>query len=58
MVREALVDKLGYGKRKNYELNIDKLIYKYQQGVTHENLLMEGILDDQSSMRQTEFLKI
>ncbi len=57
MVREALVDKLGYGKRKNYELDIDKLIDKYQQGTAIEDLLAEEIIVDESGGQSNRIFK-
>jgi altronate hydrolase len=57
LIREALVAKLGYGKRKNYELNIDKLIDHYYQGLTIENLLNEEILVEESAFPENRIFK-
>jgi altronate hydrolase len=44
MIREALVEKLGYHKPKNYLLDVDKLISQYQSGVNTQKILEEEIL--------------
>jgi altronate hydrolase len=57
MVREALVDKLGYGKCKNYELDINKLIDRYQKGAAIESLLAEEIIVDESRSESLRIFK-
>jgi altronate hydrolase len=47
MLREALVEKLGYGKLKEYELNIDKLVQHYQRGAAANTFLTEDILTEE-----------
>lgn len=49
MVREALVDKLGYGKPKSYDLTVEKLVKQYQAGSSIEQLLAEDILVEEAN---------
>lgn len=44
MLRELLVDKLGYHGPKTIELDVDKLVRSYSSGATAESFLTEDIL--------------
>jgi altronate hydrolase len=57
MVREELIDKLGYGKRKSYEIDVAKLIDKYQQGIAIDYLLKEEIILDRSIVETNKIFR-
>jgi altronate hydrolase len=57
MVREALVDKLGYGKPKSYDLNVEKLVKQYQAGSSVEQLLDEDILVQEAASMEHRIFK-
>jgi altronate hydrolase len=57
MVREALVDKLGYGKPKSYDLNVEKLVKQYQAGSSIEQLLAEDILTQEAASSEHRTFK-
>lgn len=53
MLREVLLNKLGYGTRKNYHLDIDRLINSYQQGATIDEFLKAEIITDKFAKDST-----
>jgi altronate hydrolase len=57
MVREALVDKLGYGKPKSYDLNVEKLVKQYQAGSSIEQLLAEDIVTEEATSTEHRIFK-
>jgi altronate hydrolase len=44
MIREALVEKLGYHKPRQYQLDVEKLVHLYQSGSSVETLLDQDVL--------------
>ncbi len=44
VLNQALVEKLGFGRKKHLGLNVDKLISAYTSGATSESLLEEDII--------------
>lgn len=44
MLRELLVEKLGYHKPKSFGLDVDKLVQRYQQGASASSFLTEDVL--------------
>ncbi|MEL0651059.1 altronate dehydratase family protein [Algibacter sp. TI.3.09] len=46
VLKQALVEKLGYGKKQHLGLNVDALINDYKSGVSAEAMLEKNILKD------------
>ena len=52
VLNQALVEKLGFGRKKHIGLNVDKLIDAYTNGASEEAILNEDIIE--SSTAQTK----
>jgi len=44
LIKEILLDKLGYQKPKSYGLDINKLVERYQSGASADTILSEDVL--------------
>lgn len=49
VLKQALVEKLGFGKKQHLGLDVDSLISDYKSGVSTENLLEKDILKESES---------
>ncbi|MGB5355469.1 MAG: altronate dehydratase family protein [Eudoraea sp.] len=52
LVEEALAEALGYATKKNYHINTDLLIRKYQMGASSEDLSNTTIISTQEEYQQ------
>jgi altronate hydrolase len=52
VLKEALVDKLGFGKQQHLELDVDSLIDAYKKGATTEAILNKDILKGEQQQVQ------
>jgi altronate hydrolase len=43
LLREILLDKLGYHKPQSYKLDVDKLVHRYREGASAHSFLTEDI---------------
>jgi altronate hydrolase len=57
VLKEILSDKLGYAKRRNYDLDIDTLIQKYQQGKSEREILTSAIFQDFENQKTNRIFK-
>jgi len=57
VLKEALVDKLGYKKAKNYEGDVDQLIGLYNAGKSVEEILTADIQDSADKNNSKKFFK-
>ncbi|HVW95512.1 MAG TPA: altronate dehydratase family protein [Mucilaginibacter sp.] len=57
VLKEALVDKLGYKKARNYESDVDQLIRLYRAGKSAEEILNADISVDTDQAQRDHFFK-
>ncbi|ASU33038.1 UxaA family hydrolase [Mucilaginibacter xinganensis] len=57
VLKEALVDKLGYKKAKSYEGDVDQLMSLYQAGKSVEEILNADIRDTADKAKSNRFFK-
>jgi altronate hydrolase len=59
LLREILLDKLGYHKPQSYQLNVDKLVQRYREGANASSFLTEEInIDEVDEASQRVFKNV
>ncbi|WP_242083135.1 UxaA family hydrolase [Aestuariivivens sediminis] len=52
VLKKALVEKLGFGKKQHLELNVDSLIDEYKNGASVETLLNKDIIKSENQLQR------
>ena len=57
VIQEAMVEELGYAVKKNYSVDVRKLILLYQEGADEETILHEKIVGSGAGLKEDQVFK-